>query len=330
MPTPYSLLPTAYCLLPTVFCLLISLASMAYGQSAPWDPPIFERQGLGKPVRFAVESIPVSSVGPAQTLGAAIADRIAFSFKKTEPKLIILSVPVPVTSKIERIVQTVTDRFPRAVVVGLSSEANFTNRLENAQSAISAWAVSGGNIKISAALADMELDEFDSPRDVANYLHQTVLKTKLDKAYLVLSALDSTQTDEIVTELSSKEDNRIPVIAMTAPGTHPALFFASRRIQNGCAIISIAGSVSIDALAIQDGSVKPLSEKKNALEESNVYCQCALVCLPAVSDVSAVKNEIQKSLGKLTPFLVRGSQNAADRSSPPPAGTAILFSTPRN
>ena len=140
--------------------LFFCFGAKSFAQTPPWDPPIFERQGLGKPVRFAVESIPVSSVGPAQTLGAAIADRIAFSFKKTEPKLIILSVPVPVTSKIERIVQTVTDRFPRAVVVGLSSEANFTNRLENAQSAISAWAVSGGNIKISAALADLELDEF--------------------------------------------------------------------------------------------------------------------------------------------------------------------------
>lgn len=299
--------------------LFFCFGAKSFAQTPPWNPPEFETLGSGRSLKLSAESIPVSNVGNAAALGEALSDRIAFTFKKAEPKLILLSLSAPITTRTDTIVQTVSNRFPRAVVVGLSSEANFTHRLDNQQLA-SAWVVGGGNLKISAVLADPDLESFDTPQSYALYVHQSLLRTTRDKSLFLLSAFPAQKTNGVVRELSKLEGTRVPIIVLAASGAQPTIYFAGRRCRNALAAVTLSGSIAIDVVPVSDVSATALSKKITDLDEASMACEAAIVCPPKSSDCVTFKKAVQKHVGKLTPVLGLSANDS---------GQAILFSAPK-
>ena len=157
-----------------VSILFFCLAPCVVAQNPPWNPPVFETLATGRCLKLSVESIPLTSSGNADSLGSALADRIALAFKKTDPKLILLSISAPITTRTDTIVQAVSNRFSNAIVLGISADVNFTHRLDSDQPIASAWIVGGGDVKISAVLADPDLESFDSDSSYAQYVHQNL------------------------------------------------------------------------------------------------------------------------------------------------------------
>ena len=306
-----------------VFCvsiLFFCFSLQAFAQNPPWNPPVFDALTAGRSLKLSVESIPISSTGNAAALGEALSDRIALSFKKTEPKLILLSVSAPITTRTDAIVQAVSARFPRAVVLGISAETNFSHRLDNDQQIASAWVVGGGDLKISAVLADPDLESFDSDSSYAQYVHQSLLRTTRDKATFLLSAFPAQKTNRIVRELSTLEGSRVPLVVLAASGNQPTLYFAGRRCRNALAAVTLSGSIAVDVVPVSDNQAKALADKKTALEEVGLAIESAIVCPAKSSDCNEFKKSIQKHIGKLTPVLGLSANDS---------GQAILFSAPR-
>lgn len=301
------------------FILSFCFAAKASAQNPPWNPPAFDTLSAGRCLKLSVESIPIASSGNAAALGEALSDRIAFTFKKTEPKLILLSVSSPITTRTDTIVQTVSERFPRAIVIGLSSETNFTHRLDN-QPLASAWVVGGGNLKISAVLADPDLESFDSPQSYAQYIHQNLLRTTHDKAMFLISAFPAQKTNSSVRELLKLEGTRVPIIVLAASGAQPTIYFAGRRCRNALAAVTLSGAIAVDVIPVPDASAPALAKKITDLDEASMACEAAIVCPPKSIDCTAFKKTVQKHIGKLTPVLGTSANDS---------GQAILFSTPR-
>ena len=300
--------------------LFFCFAARASAQNPPWNPPVFETLGSGRCLKLSVESIPVASSGNAAALGEALSDRIALTFKKTEPKLILLSVSAPITTRTDAVVQAVSDRFSRAVVIGFSSETNFTHRLDNGQPIVSAWVVGGGDVKISAVLADPDLESFDSPQSYAQFVHENLLRTTHDKALFLLSALPAQKTNSAVRELSKLEGSRVPIAVLAASGNQPTIYFAGRRCRSSLAAITLSGAIVVDVVPVPDASAAALAKKITALDEASMACEAAIVCPPKSSDCTAFKKTVQKHVGKLTPVLGASANDS---------GQAILFSTPK-
>lgn len=300
--------------------LFFCLTSIAAAQNPPWNPPVFDSLPAGRSLKFTVESIPIASSGNAAALGDALADRIALTFKKTEPKLILMSVSAPITTRTDAIVQAVSTRFSNAIVLGISADVNFTHRLDNDQPIASAWVVGGGNLKMSAILADPDLEPFDSESSYAQCVHERLLKTTHDKALFLLSAFPARKTNSIVRELAKLENSRIPVVVLAASGAQPTIYFAGRRCRNALAAFVVSGTVAIDVVPVTDVQAKALADKKTALEEAGLACEAAIVCPPQSSDCTTFKKSIQKHIGKLTPVLGASANDS---------GQAVLFSTPR-
>lgn len=303
-----------------VSILFFCAVSCVEAQTPSWNPPVFNTVVTGRCLKQSVESIPFSSSGNAAALGEALADRIALTFKKTEPKLILLSISVPVTTRTDTVVQAVSTRFPNAIVLGISADVNFTHRLDSDQPIVSAWVVGGGDVKISSVLADPDLESFDSDSSYAQYVCQSLLRTTRDKALFLLSAFPAQKTNQIVRELSALEGSRIPVVVLAASGNQPTIYFAGRRCRNALAAVTLSGSIAVDVVPVSDLSAKALADKKTALEESGLACESAIVCPPKSSDSNEFKKSIQKHIGKLTPVLGLSANNS---------GQAILFSTPK-
>lgn len=306
-----------------VLCLSIlffCLASCASAQNPPWNPPVFDAIPSGRSLKLSVESIPIASSGNAAALGDALADRIALTFKKTEPKLILLSLSAPITTRTDSIVQAVSARFSNAIVLGISADVNFTHRLDNDQPLASAWVVGGGNLKVSAILADPDLESFDSELSYAQCIHQNLLKTTHDKALFLLSAFPARKTNGIVREVAKLEGSRIPIVVLAASGAQPTIYFAGRRCRNVFAAFVVSGTIAIDVVPVSDVQAKALADKKTALEEAGLACEAAIVCPTKSSDCNEFKKSIQKHIGKLTPVLGASANDS---------GQAILFSTPR-
>lgn len=299
--------------------LFFGMASCSLAQNPPWNPPVFDTLAAGRCVKLSVESIPVSNSGNAVALGAALADRIALTFKKTEPKLILLSVSAPITTKMDAIVQTVSARFPRAVALGFSTESNFTHRFDN-QSLVSAWVVGGGDLKISAVLADPDLESFDSDASYAQYIYQSLLRTTHDKALLLLSAFPARKTNGAVRELSKLEGTRVPIVVLAASGAQPTLYFSGRRCRNALAAVTISGTLTVDVVPVSDVQAASLAKKITELDEASMACEAAIVCPPKSSDCNEFKKSIQKHIGKLTPVLGASANDS---------GQVILFSMPK-
>lgn len=300
--------------------LFFCLASCADAQSPPWNPPVFDALPAGRSLKLTVESIPIASSGNAAALGDALADRIALTFKKTEPKLILLSVSAPITTRTDAIVQAVSARFPNAIVLGISADVNFTHRFDNDQPIVSAWTVGGGDLKLSVVLADPDLESFDSDSSYAQCVHQRLLKTTHDKALFLLSAFPARKTNGIVRELAKLEGSRVPLVVLAASGAQPTIYFAGRRCRNALAAVVVSGTIAIDVAPVSDVQTKALADKKSALEEAGLACEAAIVCPPKSSNCSEFKKTIQKHIGKLTPMLGLTANDS---------GQAILFSTPR-
>lgn len=302
------------------FILFFCWASSAVAQNPPWNPPVFDALPSGRSLKLTVESIPIASSGNAAALGDALADRIVLKFKKTEPKLVLMSVSAPITTRTDAIVQAVSDRFPNAIVLGISADVNFTHRLDNEQPLASAWVVGGGNLKISAILADPDLESFDSESSYAQCVHERLLKTTHDKALFLLSAFPARKTNGIVREVAKLEGSRIPVVVLAASGAQPTIYFAGRRCRNALAAFIVSGTVAIDVVPVTDVQAKALADKKTALEEAGLACEAAIVCPPQSSDCTTFKKTIQKHIGKLTPVLGASANDS---------GQAVLFSTPK-
>ncbi|MBR0238756.1 MAG: hypothetical protein IJQ39_11745 [Thermoguttaceae bacterium] len=300
--------------------LFFCLASCADAQSPPWNPPVFDALPAGRSLKLTVESIPIAPSGSAVALGDALADRVALTLKKTEPKLILLSVSAPITTRTDAIVQAVSARFPNAIVLGISADVNFTHRLDNDQPIASAWVVGGGNLKVSAILADPDLEPFDSESSYAHSVHDRLLKTTHDKALFLLSAFPARKTNGVVRELAKLEGSRVPVVVLAASGAQPTIYFAGRRCRNALAAFVVSGTVAIDVVPVANVQAKALADKKTALEEAGLACEAAIVCPPKSSDCTTFKKTIQKHIGKLTPVLGASANDS---------GQAILFSTPR-
>lgn len=300
--------------------LFFYVTSCVLAQNPPWNPPVFEQLPAGRCLKLSVESIPISSAGNASAIGDALAERIAFTFQKTEPKLIMLAVSAPITTRTDAIVQAVSSRFPRAIALGISTESNFTHRLDNDQPLASAWVVGGGDLKISAVLADPDLESFDSPQSYAQYVHQNLLRTTRDKALFLLSAFPAQKTNAAVRELSKLEGSRVPIAVLAASGAQPTIYFAGRRCRNAIVAATLSGSIAVDLVPVSDLSAKALADKKTALEEAGLACESAIVCPPKSIDCNAFKKIIQKHIGKLTPVLGASANDS---------GQAILFSAPR-
>ncbi len=300
--------------------LFFCVTSCVEAQNPPWDPPVFEAVPAGRCLKLSVESIPISSSRNAAALGDALSDRIALTFKKTEPKLILLSVSAPITTRTDAIVQAVSARFTQAVVLGISAGVNFTHRLDNDQPIVSAWVVGGGDLKLSVVLADPDLDSFDSDSSYAQYVHESLLRTTRDKALFLLSAFPAQKTNRIVRELSALEGSRVPLVVLAASGNQPTIYFAGRRCRNALAAVTLSGSAVVDVVPVSDLQAKALADKKTILEEAGLACEAAIVCPPKSSDCTAFKKSIQKHIGKLTPVLGLSANDS---------GQAILFSTPR-
>ena len=313
-------LPGIYCLILCAFVLLFCFSVKASAQNPPWNPPAFETLGAGRCLKLSVESIPLSSAGNPASLGNALADRIALTFKKTEPKLILLSVSSPVTTRTDTVVQTVSRRFPRAIVTGFSTEANFTHRVDSGQPIASAWVIGGGNLKISAVLADPDLESFDSPQSYAQYVHQNLLRTTHDKALVLLSAFPAQTTNGAVRELSKLEGSRVPIVVLAASGAQPTIYFAGRRCRNALAAVTLSGTVAVDVVPVSDVKAAALAKKVTELDEASMACEAAIVCPPKSSDSTTFKKTVQKHIGKLTPVLGASANDS---------GQAILFSTPK-
>ena len=308
------------CLVLCAFVLIFCFSGKAFAQNPPWNSPAFETLSAGRCLKLSVESIPLSSAGAPVSLGNALADRIAFTFKKTEPKLILLSISSPVTTRTDTVVQTVSRRFRRAIVTGFSTEANFTHRVDSGQPIASAWVVGGGNLKISAVLADPDLESFGSPQSYAQYVHQNLLRTTHDKALVLLSAFPAQTTNGAVRELSKLEGSRVPIVVLAASGAQPTIYFAGRRCRNAMAAVTLSGTIAVDVVPVSDVPADVLAKKITELDEASMACEAAIVCPPKSSDSSTFKKTVQKHIGKLTPVLGASANDS---------GQAILFSTPR-
>lgn len=303
-----------------VSILFFCFSLQTFAQNPPWNPPVFDALTAGRSLKLSVESIPISSTGNVAALGEALSDRIALTFKKTEPKLILLSISAPVTTRTDTVVQAVSTRFSNAIVLGISADVNFTHRLDSDQPIVSAWVVGGGDLKISAVLADPDLESFDSDSSYAQYVHQSLLRTTRDKSTFLLSAFPAQKTNRIVRELSTLESSRVPLVVLAASGNQPTLYFAGRRCRNALAAITVSGSIAVDVVPVSDNQAKVLADKKTALEEVGLAIESAIVCPSKSSDCNEFKKSIQKHIGKLTPVLGLSANDS---------GQAILFSAPR-
>lgn len=305
-----------------ILALSILLCFPVMAQLPVWNPPVFQTLKPGYPVKIAVESMPITESAPSASLGFALADRIAVSFKPMEPKLILLAIQSADSEKADVIAESISAKFSRAIVVGLTVEESFTHRQDDSQEQVSALILAGGDLKFSAVLADentvlAENSAWNNPFNISEYFYQTLLQTTQDKAIFILSSFDKQKSEEIEKSFLTKIEKRVPVFTLQCGGKKPGIYFNGRKSGSACAAFAMAGNIALTKVNISDTKAEELTSALNSMEEKGVQPFAVIACLPPELKSQQIKPAIQNQTGKLTPIW---GVSSAD------SGVTILFS----